>query len=184
MTVNARTIDLIKQFEGLRLAAYLDAADPPVWTIGYGTTAAAGVGIEPKAGMYITQAEAEMYLRRGVEKFAAQIAPMITRPINENEFGAFVSLAYNIGPSAFARSSALRHFNAGDKAAAADAILMWNRAAGVVLKGLVRRRAAERDLFLTPVVVPKPRPAAPTNPLNPQSPLAALWRSIIALLGR
>ena len=184
MTVNARTIDLIKQFEGLRLAAYLDAADPPVWTIGYGTTAAAGVVIAPKAGMYITQAEAEMYLRRGVEKFAAQIAPMITRAINETEFGAFVSLASNLGPGAFRGSSALRYFNEGNREAAGNAILLWNKAGGRVLNGLVRRRAAERDLFLAPVVAPKPRPAAPASPLNPQSPWAALWRSIIALLGR
>lgn len=199
MRPNRATVDLIKVFEGLRLEAYLDAADPPVWTIGYGTTAAAGVGVVPKAGMYITQAEAEMYLRRGVEKFAAQIAPMITRPINENEFGAFVSLAYNIGPGAFRSSSALRRFNEGDRAAAADAILLWNKAGGRVLNGLVRRRAAERDLFLAPVPQKSlsggkndmGTPSAPpkslsgtTNPLNPQSPLAALWRSIVALLGR
>lgn len=151
MKINQAAVDLVKQFEGFRGEAYLDKlANPPVWTIGYGTTANAGVGIAPKAGTIITEAQAEEYLHRGLEKFAAQIAPFIAAPINENEFGAFVSLAYNIGPEAFARSTALRRFNAGDRAGAANAMLAWNKAGGKVYEGLKRRRAAERALFLTP----------------------------------
>ena len=147
--INDATIALIREFEGLRLDAYKDSVG--VVTIGYGTTAMAGVGIKPQLGMKITEAEAEMYLRRGLEKFAAQIKPLITAPINDNEFGAFLSLAYNIGPGAFAKSTALRQFNAGHKAHAAEAILLFNKAGGKVLKGLQRRRAAEKALFLTPV---------------------------------
>lgn len=147
--INSATINLIKEFEGCKLTAYRCPAG--VWTIGYGTTAAASIEIEPKEGMKITETEAEKYLKLAIEKFAAAIKPTITQPINENEFGAFVSLAYNIGTGAFKKSSALRHFNAGDKAKAADAILMWNKAGGKVLAGLTRRRAAERALFLTPV---------------------------------
>jgi hypothetical protein len=101
--------------------------------------------------MTITRGDAEAYLHGALEKFAAQIEKDITAPINENEFGAFVSLAYNIGPGAFRKSSALRHFNEGDKAKAASALLLWNKAGGKVLKGLTRRREAERKLFLTPV---------------------------------
>lgn len=157
MPVNAATLDLIKRWEGFRAEAYLDPAG--VWTIGYGTTARAGLGLEPKAGMRITEAEAETYLRKGVEKFAKAIKTAIKAPINENEFGAFVSLAYNIGPAAFRRSTALRKFNAGDKAGAADAMLMWNQAGGKVLQGLKNRRAAERELFLTPAA-PSPDPLA------------------------
>ncbi len=149
MTVNQATIDLIKKWEGFRAAAYQDPVG--VWTIGYGTTAAAGVGITPKAGMTITEAQAEEYLRKAVDKFAAAIRPKITTPINDNEFGAFVSLAYNIGPGAFAKSSALKHFNAGNKTKAAEAIMLWNKAGGKVLQGLVNRRNEERALFLTPV---------------------------------
>jgi lysozyme len=152
--INDATIKLIKEFEGLRLQTYRCSAG--VLTIGYGTTAAAGVGIDPKPGMRITEAEADMYFRRGLDKFAAQIRPMITAPINENEFGAFLSLAYNIGPGAFRKSSALRRFNAGDKAGAANAIKLWNKAGGKVLKGLERRRAAEVALFLTPLTRPAP----------------------------
>ena len=152
--INQATVDLVKEFEGCKLKAYKCPAG--VWTIGYGTTARAGVGIEPAAGMEITEAEAEYYLQKSLEKFSTEIAGAITKPINENEFGAFVSLAYNIGSGAFKRSSALRHFNAGDKAKAANALLLWNKAGGKVLAGLVRRREAERKLFLSPVSVDAP----------------------------
>ena len=159
--INKAALDLIKEFEGFRAEAYRDPVG--IWTIGYGTTAMAGVGIDPKPGMRISEADATEYLMRAVEKFAAQIRPKITARINDNEFGAFVSLAYNIGPKNFARSSALRKFNAGDREGAADAMLLWNKAGGRVLPGLVRRRQAERALFLSPVLSPVDdrKPAAP-----------------------
>ena len=149
MKINRATVDLVKEFEGFSAKAYKCPAG--IWTIGYGTTASAGVGITPKEGMTITRGDAESYLHGALQKFADQIEDVITAPINENEFGAFVSLAYNIGPGAFRKSSALRLFNEGDKAKAASALLLWNKAGGKVLKGLTRRREAERKLFLTPV---------------------------------
>jgi len=173
MKVNKAALDLIKEFEGLRLEAYRDSVG--VWTIGYGTTARAGVGIKPQRGMVITEAEASHYLEKGVSKFADSIRPAITAPINENEFGAFVSLAYNIGPSAFKRSSSLRHFNNGDKARAAQNILLWNKAGGKVLRGLVRRREAEKALFETPV-----KPAPHPDPAEEPQGLLALIASILA----
>ena len=149
MNINKACVDLVKEYEGFEATAYKCPAG--VWTIGYGTTAEAGVGIVPIEGMTITKAKAEGYLHATMDKFANAISMGITAPINENEFGAFVSLAYNIGPGAFSKSSALRYFNAGNKAKAADAILLWNKADKKVSNGLVRRRAAERALFLTPV---------------------------------
>ena len=146
--MNKAGLDLIKRFEGKRLSAYKDPVG--IVTIGYGTTAAAGLGIVPTMGMTITEFEAEWYLQKAVDKFEAQVLPYILANASENEKAAFVSLAYNVGPSAFKRSSALRHFNNGDKARASDAILLWNKAGGKVLRGLVRRRKAERALFLTP----------------------------------
>ena len=201
--INQATFDLVEGFEGLRLKAYKDAVG--VWTIGYGTTAAAGLGIEPKAGMFITEAEAESLLAEGLERFAASIRPKITAPINDNEFGAFLSLSYNIGPGAFAKSSALRKFNAGDKAGAADAILLWNKAGGKVLAGLKRRREAERELFMSPVTqhvtpaaVPevihkqsnlrKPQTAQPKSadqgPIKKPGWLAMLIRALAAIFKR
>jgi lysozyme len=149
MNINKATIDLVKEFEGCKLTAYRDAVG--VWTIGYGTTARAGLGIIPTAGMTITQAEADQLLADGLNKFADQIRPMITADLNDNQFGACVSLAYNIGAYGFTRSTALEKINAGDYDKAANAILLWNKAGGKTLKGLVRRREAERKLFMTPV---------------------------------
>lgn len=171
-TINAAGLALIKEFEDFRAEAYRDSAG--VWTIGYGTTDRAGVGITPRPGMVITKAEAEFYLEKAISKFIAEIEPSITAPINENEFAAFVSLAYNIGPTAFKKSSALRHFNAGDKARAAQNILLWNKAGGKVLSGLVRRREAEKTLFLSPAQVAAP-PAPPAEEIPHQArPISGL----------
>jgi lysozyme len=191
--INQSGLDMIKYFEEFRAEAYRDSVG--VWTIGFGTTAMAGAGIVPKAGMVISYAEAEGYLRDTLARFGAKIAPKITAPINENEWAAFLSLAYNIGPVAFARSSALKKFNAGDKAGAADAILLWDKAGGKVLAGLRRRRAAERALFLKPVkpLVLTPKQATPAvipvlptvtaeNPPTPaKSPRLGLGAAIMAV---
>ena len=144
--INARALGLIKEFEGFRADAYLDSVG--VWTIGYGTTAAAGLGIVPVPGMKISERQATDLLLRGVEKFAVEIRKGMKREPTSNQFGAMVSLAYNVGPGAFARSSVLRKFNEGDIVGAASAFGLWNKAGGKVLAGLTRRRAAEAALFL------------------------------------
>lgn len=148
MNIPQQAIDIIKEFEGFRESTYLDSAGVP--TIGYGTTAAAGLGIIPVPGMTISERQARQFLIRGIEKFAALIKPSIHRPMTENQWAAFLSLAYNIGPYAFKGSSVLRHFNAGDTMRAADAFLLWDKAGGQRLRGLQRRRMRERTLFLTP----------------------------------
>ena len=173
MTINAAGLALIKEFESFRADAYLDPVGIP--TVGYGTTSAAGVGITVRIPMRITEAQAQAYLAAALDKFAAHIRPLITAPINENEWAAFLSLAYNIGPGAFGKSSALRKFNQLDKEGAADAILLWNKGGGQVLKGLVRRRAAERALFLT--VPTKTIWGIPETPAQP-SFFARLWAAI------
>lgn len=152
MKINQAALDLVKEFEGLKLTAYQDPVG--IWTIGYGTTAAAGVGVTPIRGMTITAAQAETFLLRGLEKFAGKIADGIDVPVTGNQFGALVSLAYNIGPDAFLKSTLLKKLNAGDYAGAADQFLVWNKAKGKVLKGLTRRREAERALFLTADTLP------------------------------
>ena len=165
MKINKATVELVKKWEGYKPEAYLCPAN--VWTIGYGTTSRAGIGVNVKPGMKTTQAEAEDWLRLGLEKFGQQIKQGIIADINENEFGAFVSLAYNIGPSAFRNSSALRHFNNGDKAKAAEAIKLWNKATvngkRQVLRGLVNRREDEVKLFLTKPKKPRTTAAQSTT---------------------
>jgi lysozyme len=137
--INKEGLELIKQFEGCKLTAYLCPAK--VWTIGYGST-----GSHVKPGMTITQAEAEELLRSDLRRFedaVANAAPDAT----DNQFSAMVSLAFNIGISALLRSTVLRQHKAGNHDAAADAFAMWNKAGGKVLAGLVRRRAAEEALY-------------------------------------
>ena len=169
MTVNKATLDLLKSFEGYRGTTYLDSAGVP--TIGWGTTAAAGVGITPYVGLTINETQAEEYLLAAIAKFEAQIRPHVGMSPNENEWGAMVSLAYNIGPGAFINSTLLRKWNLGDKRGAADQFLVWTKAGGKTLNGLVRRRQAERALFLTPV---SSAVAAPAKAVG----LMALLRSI------
>lgn len=69
-------------------------------------------------------------------------------PLSQNQFDALVSLVYNIGETAFSNSTLLKKLNAKDYQGAADQFPRWNKGGGQVLKGLVRRRADERDLFL------------------------------------
>ena len=96
MNVTERGLDLIKRFEGLVLSAYRDTRG--ILTIGYGTTAAAGVGIDPQLGMTITKEQAELYLALAARKFADRIGPAIKRAMTEGEEAALLSFAYNVGP--------------------------------------------------------------------------------------
>ena len=177
--LNKASLDLIKRWEGCKLKAYKCSAG--VWTVGYGLTTAAGF-IEVGPDTVITQAEADWYLEKTVEKFLAEIKPAITAPINENELGAFTSLAYNIGPTAFRKSSALRHFNAGNKDRVPTSMRMWRKAGGKVVKGLVNRREAEVDLFLTPVTAEKPATAR-TSPVQSKTVQASVVQGASAVGG-
>lgn len=138
-------VQLVERDEGDRLNAYPDpgtGGDP--WTIGYGHT-----GPEVHEGLMITQSQAEMYLEDDLSKFSIGVRKFVgTATCNDNQFSAMVSLAYNVGLGNFERSSVLRFHNAGQYPRAADAFLLWDKAAGRVLPGLVRRRHQERELYL------------------------------------
>lgn len=150
MEINEATIQLVMEFEGLRLSAYRDAVG--VWTIGYGHSAHAPTPPRPHAGMTITKQEARDILAADLEHFAERLRPMFDIEPTPNQFGAMLSLAFNIGLGAFSRSTCLRRFNAGDIEGAAEALTWFNKAGGKVLRGLVRRREAERRLMLTEYV--------------------------------
>ncbi|WP_302308271.1 glycoside hydrolase family protein [Roseburia hominis] len=138
---------LIKQYEGCRLAAYRCAAG--VWTIGYGHTA----GVH--SGMTITQAQADAYLQQDIAKFEGYVnnpayVP-ITANLNQNQFDALVSFAFNLG------AGNLRKLCKGRTAAQiAQAMTQYCKANGKVLAGLRRRRAAEQALFNKPVSAATP----------------------------
>lgn len=139
----SKEAELIKSFEGLELEAYLCPAD--VWTIGYGHTG------NVHEGQTITKQEADELLDQDLEVFRRGVRKAVTVDLNENQFGALVSFAYNVGIGSLQSSTLLKLLNAGDYAGAADQFLRWNKSRGKVLTGLTRRREAERAVFLTPV---------------------------------
>lgn len=142
MKTSKKGIDLIKSFEGLVLRAYRCPSD--VWTIGYGHT---GPDVYPT--MQITEARAEDLLRQDLARFETGVLALVKVPLTQNQFDALVSFAYNVGLAALSTSTLLKYLNQNKRQLAASEFLRWNKSKGVVLGGLVRRRKAERDLFLT-----------------------------------
>lgn len=132
----------IARHEGCRLKAYRDIVG--VWTCGWGETR--GV----TAGMAWTQQQADERFCESLTEFAEGVRKLCTNPPSDNELGAMVSLAYNIGLGGFARSTVLKKHNAGDYQSAARAFALWNKAGGQVVRGLTLRRAKESAMYLTP----------------------------------
>lgn len=141
MKTSTKGLNLIKQFEGLKLTAYRDPVG--IWSIGYGHTK--GV----KEGDTITQEQAESFLKEDVA--TSEYAVFTYDSVyhwNQNEFDALVSFAYNIGPGGIRQVTGA---GSRDKETIAQKMLLYYNAGGKKLEGLVRRRQAEHDLFVTPV---------------------------------
>ena len=143
-TVSTTGIALICSFEGLKLKAYDDGVG--VWTIGFGTTIYPN-GIKVRKGDTCTEAQAKAYMAHDLKKFESAVDSAVTVSINQNQFDALVSLAYNIGTGAFKESTLLKKLNESDYKAAAAQFAVWNKGGGKVMLGLVNRRAVERKLF-------------------------------------
>lgn len=135
-------LDLIKKFEGIRLEKYQDAVGK--WTIGYGHLILPHEQFE----LPITQEEANLLLEHDLVKTEAGVHSYVNVSLNQNQFDALVSFAFNVGITNLRNSTLLRTLNQGDYIAAADQFLRWNKAGGHVFEGLTRRRNAERELFL------------------------------------
>ena len=150
MNINKEGLDLIKSFEGCRLVAYDDLQPNKTisnmsqvkgtLTIGYGHTAGVTVG------MVISQAQAENMLKSDMAKYEKYVTDNVKITLNENQFSALVSFCYNCGVGNL--RTLVRNRTAEQ---IANSITLYNKAGGQVLKGLVRRREAERQLFLKPV---------------------------------
>lgn len=180
----------ISEFEGLRLLAYDDLQPNReitdagqlrgILTIGYGHT-----GPDVYVGQRITDEEAGRLLEKDLKWAEEAVIRRVKVPLTPQQAAATVSFVYNIGASAFAKSTMLRKLNSGDTLGAANELTRWVKAGGKTLTGLVRRREAERALFLdqsrpisiitgyaakTPEPVPKPQgkpaPGAMTKPLT------------------
>ena len=145
MKVNAEGYALIKRFEGCRLKSYRCPSN--VATIGYGNTFYEN-GDKVKDGDVITQARAEELAKFIIDQFAVSITPFILQPLNDNQFSACVSLAYNIGTGGFKRSSVFKKLNVNPTdATIADSFRLWNKGGGKILAGLTKRREAEIQLY-------------------------------------
>ena len=150
MKISKAGIDLIKSFEGCYLTAYKCPAG--VWTIGWGTTEPVN-GVKPHQGMVITQAQADALLVTHLKVYEDAVNRLGTT-LNQNQFDALVSFCYNLGTGIF-KGNLLPAIKSGNEYKVANQLLLYNKARvnGVLteLKGLTRRRQAERDLYLKPV---------------------------------
>ena len=143
MNTSRTGIELIKKFEGCVLTAYKCPAG--IWTIGYGHT----TGV--KEGQTITNKEAEALLKQDLLTFETYVSNLVTVEINQNQFDALVSFCYNLGPGNLKTSTLLKLLNNGNFEGAAEQFDRWVYAGGKKLSGLIKRRAAEKALFLQPL---------------------------------
>jgi lysozyme len=134
---------MIEGWEGSVLTAYRDPVG--ILTIGYGHT-----GPDVTEGQTITKEEADETLANDLGKFEDGVnAAVDTAPTTQGQFDAMVSLSFNIGLGNFRKSTVLRKHLESDYTPAADAFLLWNKAGGRVLPGLVKRREGERGVYLS-----------------------------------
>lgn len=155
MQLTQRGINLIKSFEGCKLKAYKDVKGIP--TIGWGATYYPN-GSRVKMGDVITQEQADALLERIVSKFVTEVASVVTAKLNDNQFSALVSFAYNVGtdidqdniPEGLGDSRLLKKVNANpNDPTIRTEFMKWVYSGGKKYIGLVRRRAAEADLYFS-----------------------------------
>jgi lysozyme len=137
-------------YENLKNKAYPDPAtggDP--WTCGIGCTGVDSEGNQITKDTYWDDDKALFeYAHRIDKEFGPGVSKVVRTPLNQKEYDMLVDLAFNIGIPNFNSSTLLRKLNAGDRAGAAEQFLVWNKGGGKVMKGLQRRRWAERHVFL------------------------------------
>lgn len=178
--INSLTLEKIKSWEGFRGQTYddatgnviLDAGDQVLGTltIGYGHT-----GPDVKPGQRMTEAQAAQLLLTDLQRFEKGVERAVSVPLTDNQFGALVSFAFNVGlggrkpGDGFLTSTLLKKLNAGDYAAVPGELTKWNKTTiggkKVVSDGLVNRRAAEVGLWATGSFV-----SSNTVPVSPSTP--------------
>ncbi len=139
-TVITLATPFIGQWEGKSNVAYQDIVG--VWTICYGSTHVV------KPGDQMTDQQCVNLLQTEITRFAVEVDNLVIPPMKPEVHAAFTSLAYNVGISAFAKSTALKKLNSGDTVGACNELAKWVYAGGRKVRGLERRREAERTLCL------------------------------------
>lgn len=136
MDISQNGINLIKKYEGCRLKAYKPVATEKYFTIGYGH-----YGADVRQGMTITQAQADAFLKKDCAA-SVKAVNALGKPFNQNQFDALVSFCYNCGSGNLKSLCNGRTIDQiGDK------IILYNKAGGKVLNGLVKRRKEEQVLY-------------------------------------
>ena len=141
MNLNKNGENLIKNFEGCRLKAYKCTAG--VWTIGYGHTG------NVRKDDIITQEEADELFKRDIKVHEDNVKRLVKVPLTQGQFNALVSFEYNVGYGAFANSTLLKLLNAQNYDSAAKQFIRWVFIGDSVSEGLLRRRRAETEMFLS-----------------------------------
>lgn len=145
MKLDSNGYRLIQGFEGLKLSAYKDSAGIP--TIGYGNITYEN-GTKVKMGDKITQEKADLLFQHFANRFASQVDSFVTATVNQNQFNAMVSLAYNIGIGAFSKSTLLKKVNKNScDSTIKDEFMKWVNAGGKRIQGLINRRAKEAEIY-------------------------------------
>lgn len=140
MKINKEGLSIIKKYEGLKLQSYLCPAK--VWTIAYGHTK------DVKEGMVITKEQADKLLIEDIINFELGVSKLVHSVINENQFSALVSFAFNLGLANLKRSTLLKKVNANpNDTTIKNEFSKWNKCGGKILAGLIKRRESEAELF-------------------------------------
>jgi len=147
MDLSNKGLSLIKKHEGCKLTAYKCPAG--VWTIGFGNTKYAD-GKAVKEGERITIKQAEELFAKVVNEFSYSVYFLCGEYVNQNQFDALTSFAYNVGIGAFKKSTLLKLVRANaNNPLIRNEFAKWNKAGGKVLKGLTNRRKEEADLYFS-----------------------------------
>lgn len=169
MKISKNGIDFIHQFEGLRLKAYKVLESEKYYTIGWGH-----YGSDVKFGQTISRQKADDLFDKDIDRFQKAVNMFVKVDINQNQYDALVSFAYNVGTGALQTSTLLEKLNKGDYEGASKEFARWNKSGGKVLAGLTKRREKERQLFMKDFKEPtKAKP--PTKPTPEKSPQTATY---------
>lgn len=147
MQISSHGINLIREFEGLRTKAYKAHFSEKFFSIGYGH-----YGPDVKPDDVCTEAYATKLLENDLKSFCQKVDKALTADeieVNQNEFDALISFAYNVGVNALISSTLWQKLKIHDHEGAANQFLRWNKCNGFELPGLTKRREAERKLFLS-----------------------------------
>lgn len=137
---------MIKHHEGVRLRPYRCPAG--LWTVGVGHLIGDGKTLPDAWNRTFTMEEVNDILKEDLRRFERGVLRLCPNGLTQSRFDALVSFSFNVGLGNLQRSSVRMRHNRGDYAGAAEAFLMWTKAAGRVLPGLVNRRQDERALYL------------------------------------